>query len=111
MSLMRSTMVSLVVLAVATLPTVAVAQTVRKFTVWNKNSTHLIQAVWFAQAGTKETWIATSMDGPILPNKNMVFTVTGPYVCFEDVKVKFDDSTEQTFTNVNVCNGDWADAT
>jgi len=74
-------------------------------TVVNRNSSRAIQQVWFANAGESDPWQEASVEEAIRPQSQSTFTMRGDN-CLFDIKVRFSDGYESTFTNVNVCRGD-----
>jgi len=99
-------------LAAATLaPTAAFAADDGSFTIVNKNGSASIQRVWYATAGnSSDPWKEVYLDYPIKPNTDSRFTMNPGNTCMYDLKVQFSDGYTSTFSNVNVCRGDKANA-
>ncbi|HEX4694101.1 hypothetical protein [Sphingomonas sp.] len=101
--------------AAAALTAVAIASPAlaagRGFYVNNTNSSVSVQRVWYAAAGTTQTWEEIYLDYPVKPNTKSNFTMGDGDTCLYDIKLKFSDGYEQTFANVNVCRGDGVHAT
>ena len=74
-------------------------------TVVNRNSNRAIQQVWFANAGESDPWQEANVEEAIRPQSQSTFNMSGDN-CLFDIKVRFSDGYESTFTNVNVCRGD-----
>jgi len=74
-------------------------------TVVNRNSGRSIQEVFFANAGESDPWQPADLASPVAPQSSKVLSMSGSN-CFFDIKVRFSDGYEATFTNVNVCRND-----
>ena len=110
MTYLSKTLAAVSAVAMLALPTAAMADG-RSFYVNNTNGSVSVQRVWYAQAGTNQTWQEVYLDYPIKPNTKSSFTMGNGDVCIYDIKIKFSDGYEQEFENVNVCRGDGVKAT
>jgi len=83
----------------------------RSFYINNTNSSVSVQRVWYAAAGTKDTWQEIYLDEPVTPKTKSTLSMDDGDTCLYDIKLKFSDGYEQTYANVNVCRGDGVRAT
>lgn len=98
-------------LAVAVLAPTAALASDGSFTIVNKNGSASIQRVWYAEAGnSSDPWKEVYLDYPIKAGTDSRFTMNPGNTCMYDLKVQFSDGYTSTFSNVNVCRGDKANA-
>ena len=83
----------------------------RSFYVDNINGSASVQRVWYAAAGTTEGWQEVFLNYPIKPKTKSNFTMGDGDTCLYDIKIKFSDGYEETYSNVNMCRGDGVSAT
>ena len=69
----------------------------------NLHASASIVAAWSARAGTREPWDPITLYSPIEPRSASRINVSGTSGCSYDLKVRFDDGYEQTFSNVDLC--------
>ena len=74
------------------------------FEVVNGNEKASIVQLWYAQNGKpNDPWKSVQLT-PIGPRTTSSFTFDGQ-ACYQDIKVRFDDTYEHVYANVNVCGG------
>jgi hypothetical protein len=86
----------------ATVSNTARADT-RDFEFVNLNRSASIVQAWMAAAGTSEPWRPIGIYTQIAPRTTSRITVSGGMRCMFDLKIRFDDGYEQTFSNVDLC--------
>jgi hypothetical protein len=75
----------------------------RDFEFVNLNRSASIVQAWMAAAGTSEPWRSIRIYTPIAPRTTSRITVSGGTRCMFDLKIRFDDGYEQTFSNIDLC--------
>ena len=77
---------------------------VRDFEFVNLHASASIIKAWSARAGTDDPWDSIALYNPIRPRSTSKIKVSGGGgSCLYDLKVRFDDGYEQTFSDVNLC--------
>jgi hypothetical protein len=76
---------------------------VRDFEFVNLHSTASIIKAWSARAGTNDPWDPIKLYTAIEPRSTSKIKVSGGNGCMYDLKVRFDDGYEQTFSDVDLC--------
>lgn len=107
--MLRTMITALALTAAIAAPAHAAAE--RGFTVANTNGKASIVKLWVAQTGSGKAYVEMTLKYPIGPNSKSVFSVPTSDYCLYDVRLKFDDGTEQETNNVNVCRGASVNAT
>jgi hypothetical protein len=79
------------------------AADLRDFEFVNLHSSASIVAAWSARAGTRDPWDQIPLYTAIEPRGSSKIKVSGGRSCLYDLKVRFDDGREQTFSDVNLC--------
>jgi hypothetical protein len=79
------------------------AADVRDFEFVNLHTSASIVGAWSARAGTRDPWDPIPLHTAIEPRTTSKIKVSGGRSCLFDLKVRFDDGYEQTFSNVNLC--------
>ncbi len=69
----------------------------------NLHASASIIAAWSARAGTREPWDPITLYSPIEPRSTSRINVSGAAGCRYDLKVRFDDGYEQTFSDIDLC--------
>lgn len=96
----RSILLAAVAAALISAPALAAEH---GFTLANTNAKASINRIWYMQSGSGQPYQEIILAYPIGPNTKSDFTVAPSDYCLYDVRVRFDDGTEQDTANVNVC--------
>jgi hypothetical protein len=76
------------------------------FNIYNSHGSATIQRLWTAPAIKGTPWQEFYLDFPVEARTVNRFTLSNGSYCLYDMKVRFSDGYEQTFSNVNICRGD-----
>lgn len=107
--MLRSILSALALTAAVAVPSFAAGE--RGFTVSNTNGKASIVKLWYAQSGSGKAFQEMDLKYPIGPSSRSTFTVPASDYCLYDVRLRFNDGTEQETNNVNVCKGAGVNAT
>jgi hypothetical protein len=76
---------------------------VQNFEFVNLNKSASIVQAWLAPADTTEPWKAITIYTPVAPRSTSRININGYRTCMFNVKVRFDDGYEQSFSNIDLC--------